>query len=158
MIISYSFYHKDSGALHPKRFCTDDATQLRGNTPADHVAIEGAYDHLSQRIDLSSPPELVDAFDEHQRPMGQRAVPRMIDYQPPQPSPDHEWDPGTKRWGLNAATVAKAQKRAAARARIAELVASQHQWIRRHILGDTSALAHLQEIDSQIAKLQEMLG
>jgi hypothetical protein len=34
-----------------------------------------------------------------------------------------------------------------------KLEASQHTWIRRHALGDKSALARLQEIDDEVAVL-----
>ena len=41
--------------------------------------------------------------------------------------------------------------------RIAQLEESQHTWIRRHALGDASAIAHLREIDDEVAVLTDQL-
>ena len=148
-----SFFHKETGALHGNQLiCSDDAV-VALNTPPDHIAVDGHYNCLSQRVDVPMPPELVDDINQYGCTVGKRIVHRVIDYVPPSPSTEHEWNPETKRWVLNLATVAEEQKRAAATARIAQLEASQHTWIRRHVLGDNTALAHLQEIDDEVAVL-----
>jgi hypothetical protein len=152
-MISYSFYHRESGAIHPKVFSTDDATQLRANTPADHLPIEGHHDPLSKRVDVTVPPELVDDINRYGCAVGKRFVHKIIDYQPPAPSADHEWNAETKRWQLSAAVQAKAQARAAAAARIAELEASQHGVVRDLLLGGAAARPRLQAIADEIERL-----
>ena len=66
---------------------------------------------------------------------------KVIDYQPPQPSPDHEWNAVTKRWQPSAATTAKAEARQAALERFAALEAFQARAVRDWTLsGDVSRL------------------
>jgi hypothetical protein len=136
-MISYSFYHKESGVIHSRRFSTDDPTQLRGNTPADHAAIEGHHDHLSKRFDLETK--------------------QVVEWMPPAPSADHVWNPETKRWQLSAAAAEKIERSNAARVRIAQLEASQHRHVREHCLGFSGAADRLQAIDAEIATLREVL-
>jgi hypothetical protein len=154
----YSFYHKETGAIHQKRFSTDDPTQVRGNTPADHIAIDGHHDHLSKRVDVSVPPELVDDISPRGFVVGKRIAHKIIDYQPPAPSAQHEWDAVKKRWQLSAAAQGKAQARQAAQARIAGLRASSIDVMRSLLLGNESARAQLQAIADEIeAALQAAL-
>lgn len=56
--------------------CSGD--YLDANVEADCGCVIGEYDALSQRVDL--------------------ATGLVIDYQPPQPSPDHAWDAELRRW------------------------------------------------------------
>lgn len=132
----YSFFHKDTGVLAPHVLgCPDDALEI--NTPADHTAIEGAHDHLSKRVDV--------------------ATGEVVDYQPPAPSVDHEWNDASKRWQLSAAAQAKIDKRAAALARITQLEASQHRPLREMMLDPIGGVARVREIDAEIAALRKDL-
>ncbi len=90
------------------------------NTPAGHGAYVGYLDALSQRMDVST---------------GQ-----IVDYQPPQPSPRHEWNPVTRRWQKQAAL-----KRSAALARIAELEKGQHRTVRETLIRACHAIDALKE-------------
>ena len=64
---TWSFYDAATGAIAPGAMtCT--SAQADANTPASHVAIEGRFDHLSQRVNLQT---------------GQ-----VEDYQPPAPADD----------------------------------------------------------------------
>jgi hypothetical protein len=51
-----SFYHKDTGVLHPQRFATTDERPgtLANNTPPDHLAIEGKHDNRTHRVDVAT--------------------------------------------------------------------------------------------------------
>jgi len=49
----YSFYHRETGAIHPHRFATDDETQLAANIPLEHIAIPGDHDHRAARYDIA---------------------------------------------------------------------------------------------------------
>jgi hypothetical protein len=170
---SYSFYHKETGVIHPKQLGTDDPSQVPGNTPADHIAIEGHYDHLCTRVDvdlhrqflaLQQEPELPYRDQEPQRDPAPRQAKLdalwanvLVDYQPPAPSADHEWDGETKRWRLSAATTAKAQARAAALVAIAALETQGIRPMRELTLGLPGAQERLASIDSQIAALRASL-
>lgn len=133
----YSFYHKESGALHPKLFGTDDVTQVAGNTPADHFAIEGHHDHQSKRVDIKTK--------------------QVVEWIPPTPSADHVWNPETKRWQPSAATVDKINRDNAARARISLLEASQHRYVREHCLGIEGTTEKLMAINDEISTLEKGL-
>ena len=136
----YSLYDSGTGLFVGRTFGTDladpatHAQALAANTPPGHAAIEGHHDHLSRRVDL--------------------ATGHVIDYQPPAPSPDHEWHAPTKRWRLSEAAQAAAATRADARARIAELEAASGPLVRKAVLGDVQALTALRMLDAEIAGVQ----
>jgi hypothetical protein len=133
---TYSFYHKETGVIAGMSFSStaDDAAL---NTPPEHIAIEGRHDHLSKRVDI--------------------ATSEVVDYLPPQPSSDHEWDAETKRWQLNAAVTTKAQARAAALAAIATLETMTARCMREALLGQPEGLDRVAAIDGQIANLRALL-
>ena len=131
---TYSFYHPETGQIHHQAFGTDDARMLKANTPAGYVATPGCLDPLSQRIDVTTG--------------------EVVDYQPPSPSADHEWNATTKRWQINAAVTAKAEARRSALASIAALEASQDCAIRELALGQAGALDRLKALDIEIAALR----
>jgi hypothetical protein len=136
----YSFYHKVTGELHPHVFGTDDKSMLAGNTPPDHVAIEGKLDRLSMRVDVT------------------RSPPVIVDHQPPQPSADDEWNAKTKRWQLKAEVVARANERAAAIARIAQLDASSVPILREYAIGISGTREKLKAINDEVAALRLIAG
>lgn len=73
--------------------------------------VMGEFDPLSQRVDLLT---------------GQ-----VVDYVPPQPSPDHVWNTTTKRWDyIKPAALALADAKAAARQQINRLCAARLSAIR----------------------------
>lgn len=135
---TYSFYHADTGAIHGNRFSSTDPADVELNTPADHIAIEGYHDHLSKRVDV--------------------ATGELVEHQPPAPSREHEWNEDTKRWHLNAVANDRANRKAAAIARIAQLEASQHRVVREALLGIPGARVKLSEIDDEITSLRSQVG
>jgi len=171
MIRSY-FYDVATGLFSGRYFSSSDvdevahARAVQLNLPEGHGAIAGRFDHLSQRVDIErlqreddeaatawaakgddkGPPSRVVATAAH-----------VIDYQPPAPSTDHEWNPDTKRWLLSAVAQATVAAAAAAKARHAELIGQQHDDIRRAVLGDTSALERLRAIDTEVTALRGQL-
>jgi hypothetical protein len=80
--------------------------------------VEGAYDHLSQRVDLESG--------------------AVVDYQPPQPSPDHEWREnvvnGRPRWVKKAEVVERERRAVAAQQEIDVLERSKIRALTDHAL------------------------
>lgn len=129
-----SFYRKDTGLFNGTHLIASDAKVVALNTPAGHIAIDGHHDHLSQKVDL--------------------ATGHIVDYRPPRPSPDDEWNMETKRWEPSAAAVAQASKRAAAGARIEQMHIASVRALREHALGIGDAAVRLKAIDDEIALLR----
>lgn len=109
-----SFYHKETGLLHNTQLTASDDDLVELNTPADYIAIDGHHDPDQYRVDVSTG--------------------ELVDYQPPQPTINHEWNTDTRRWQLTGAELERKQKRPDALARIAELEAHQHRLVREALL------------------------
>jgi hypothetical protein len=141
---TYSLFDTTTGLFVGRTFSTDlredtgaHARALAANTPAGHGVLEGVHDHLSRRVEL--------------------ATGTVLDYQPPAPSADHEWNADIKRWQLSAAAQAKAAAAAMVRARHEELIRQQHDDVRRAVLGDVAARERSQAIESEIGALQSAI-
>jgi hypothetical protein len=128
-----SFYHVETGLLHDVMLTTSDESIIALNAPAGHIAIDGHHDSLSKRVNVETG--------------------EVVEYQPPAPSAEHVWHDETKRWRLSDGAQAKIDGRAAALARIAALVDSQHQFVREYLLGVAPALERLAAIHDEIGKL-----
>lgn len=140
---THSFYDLTTGLFTGQTFSCDVADPptyarlLAANLPPGCASIEGAHDRENYRVDLASG--------------------EVIDYQPPQPSADHEWDAAAKRWQLNAIAAAAQVAKEVALTRIQALEASQHRAVREAALGDAAAIIRLRTIDQQIAALRKQL-
>ena len=102
----FHYYHQDTGALYDGAFVVNSPhpeADAAANAPPDHLPIEGTFDHMSQKIDVTTR--------------------QPVDWQPPAPSEHHEWDVAARRWRLSAAATERQAKRAAAMAEIARLEA-----------------------------------
>lgn len=136
-VAPWSFYDPATGALTGRTYAGPESL-LALNTPPGHHALKGHHDHLSKRVDLQSG--------------------AVVDWQPPQPSPDHQWDQQSRRWQLSASAQERQAARAEALERIAALEAAQHRAVRELLLelaSEHPGLNRLQEIDTQIAQLRE---
>jgi hypothetical protein len=93
----------------------------------------GRFDHLSQRVDIDTQ--------------------TIVDYQPPQPSTEHEWNAATKRWQLTIEAEAIDIADAQARAEIQDLETRSLRAIREVILSpkDQDAIMRLDGLERQIA-------
>src|ERR1039458_1425660 len=89
-----------------------------------HAFVGADVDRRSQRVDIVT---------------GQ-----LIDYQPPQPSSDHEWNATNKRWHLTQAVQAKQAARSTALAKIAALEASGVRCARELALGQAGPVGKVQ--------------
>ena len=131
------FYDEATGLFTGRSLSVTDgehaAAAIKANTPPGKVGFEGDVDPLAQRVDVSTG--------------------KLVDYQPPQPSADHEWDASTKRWQLTAAAATRKRARAAALQQIAALEQSQHGAVRDALLG--RGTDRLKAIDEQIAELRK---
>lgn len=129
---TYSFYDPVTGAIDPTTI-TCPASQAVGQRPG-LTRIEGHLDHLSQRVD----PE----------------TGAPVDYQPPQPSLNHEWDAPARRWRLTDTAKQAELRRAAAQARIQQIESKQMRALREMALGKEGAAARLARMDDEIAALR----
>lgn len=135
-MMRWSFYRADTGEFTGDRYSAPDDSMLDVNTPAGCIAVEGHHDHLSKRV--------VDG--------------RVVDYQPPKPSVDHEWN--GSRWVLNASAVARNSTRARALARIADLERRAIRPSQELQLNpdDAEARARLADLRAQIAAQRVLLA
>jgi hypothetical protein len=137
MIKTYSLYEAATGIFTGKRLHCDDEGLLAVRLPAGTLALEGAYDHRNQRLDL--------------------ATGRVVAYRPPAPSGDHEWDEAGKRWQVKASVRGEGRS-TVIYARIAALEATQGRAVREATLGDASAMKRLKDIDAEITDLRRELA
>lgn len=114
--------------------------QLAANMPPGLLAIEGRFDRLSQRVDLETG--------------------TVVDWQPPAPDGDHEWNPDSKRWVLKIEIAAAIERSRAALAEIEKLEGSQARPLRELAIDPSaeSAAAKLRAIDEEIAALRRDLS
>lgn len=145
MMRHWSFYREDDGAFTGESFASTIPDHHLAQLPAGCAAKEGAFDHLSQRVDLTDTAHPV------------------IDWQPPQPSPDHEWNPEQRRWRLKPAAEEKAARRARARDRIRQLEQEELRVARVLLLEiagqasfESEAHARLRELDREIREQEEL--
>jgi hypothetical protein len=137
MIKTYSLYEAATGLFTGKRLHCDDEGLLAVRLPAGTLAMEGAFDHRSQRMDL--------------------ATGAIVAYRPPAPSSDHEWDNVGKRWQVKPAVRGETRS-TVIYARIQALEATQGRAVREATLGDASAMKRLKEIDAEITDLRKELA
>ena len=137
-----SYYDVTTGLFNGTTLATTNERAFLHNTPPGHAAIEGEYDHLSQRVDIAQTPPVV------------------VDYEPPQPSADHEWNATKKRWVLSDEAQERATARNHALYRIAQLESQQARAIREHMLSGKATspgLDRLLAIENEITTLRKDL-
>lgn len=137
MIKTFSLYEAATGLFTGKRLQCDDDALLEVRLPPGTLAREGAFDHMSQRVELTTG--------------------EIVAYHPLAPSSDHEWNAASKRWQLKSAVRPTEGRRAVVFARIHALETSQGRAVREATLGDATAMKRLKEIDAEIAALRAEL-
>jgi hypothetical protein len=103
MMKTFSLYEAATGLFTGKRLHCDDEGLLAVRLPAGTLALEGAFDHRRQRMDL--------------------ATGAIVAYRPPAPSADHEWDDAGKRWQVKPARATEDQGRAVREATLGDAAA-----------------------------------
>jgi hypothetical protein len=137
MIKTFSLYEAATGLFTGKRLQCDEDALLNVRLPPGTLAMEGAFDHMSQRVDLSTG--------------------SVVAYHPLAPSPEHEWNAASKRWQVRQSVRPSEGRRAVVFARIHALETSQGRAIREATLGDPAAMKRLKDIDAEIAALRAEL-
>jgi hypothetical protein len=160
----FSFYDKTTGIFSGRTFF-GPREYLAINTPSGHASIEGEHDHLSRRIDIerfhrdreaaleahrAHRPEVDPAFE------FRATAAHVIDWQPEQPSADHEWNTDTRRWQLSATASGRIARRQSALGRIRELERQQARPMRELAIdaGNAEARKRLEAIEAEIASLR----
>jgi hypothetical protein len=106
-----------TSAKHPSAV----ATFIDASTPAGHGAYVGKYvDYLSKKVDVQTG--------------------LLVEYQPPQPSRKHTWNPDAKRWQIK-----NREQRDITLARIAQLESSTHRAVRETLIRACEALDAIKE-------------
>lgn len=142
----WSFYRLSDGAFTGQRY-SGVLDNLAANTPEGCGAIEGEYDHLSYRVDLTDPPV-------------------VVDYVPTKPADTatatYTWDADVRRW-IAAPTLEgkRVPLRVIVRRRIALWEARQHRPVREWILASLAVRATIvptiQAIEDRIVALRAKL-
>lgn len=136
----YSYYHKDTGLFDGQQVMVTDIRGIEGHIPADHMAIEGHHDPLTKKVDLTTG--------------------NVVDYQPPQPSDDHEWHEPSKSWVIKQSILDEQARRNAIMVQINALEAKQPRVIRDIFLNSadgSAAMKQLHDIEDQIVELRKGL-
>ena len=133
---TWSFYDEQTGLFTGRIY---SGALLKENTPAGCGSAEGAIDHLSQRVEL--------------------ATGEIIDYQPPPPDVDHEWDTVSRRNVLKPEVAVRRAEKAVARTRINELERAQLRPLRELAIDakNAEAAARLADIDTEIRRMRATL-
>lgn len=133
--MKWTFYDPETGLFSGRAFKAPNDAALELNTPAGLVAMPGEYDHLSQRVDESG---------------------EVVDWIPPAPDADHDWNDERKRWALKPEVAEARQTRRRALERIQELELGQLRSVRELLLtpGAQAARAALQAADEEIQALR----
>jgi len=131
---SWSFFRPETGEILDQGY-SGPADALAINTPEGCQPIEGKYDCRSQRIENGV----------------------AVDWQPPQPSDDHEWR--HRRWVLKPEVVERRLARERAQQQINDWEGKQERAVRELLLNpdDAFARSRLQQINDQIALLRTEL-
>lgn len=157
----WSFYKSATGLFTGGIFSSDDYESIKMNTPSDCVAIEGHYDHLSQRVDLAALRLIAELDPEKDADRIAELQSRLVyDYQPLQPDDDHEWNADIKRWQIKPDIASKRQAIAEAQKEIDRMERLQLRAVRELSInrGNDEALRRLQEIDDQIALQRQLIA
>lgn len=138
---TWHFYRLSDGALTGRSFGASSDRDLARNTPPGCGVIEGVTHPHAQRVDTET---------------GQ-----LVDWQPPKPSDDYEWDASTRRWVKKREVAAAERASAQAQAEINALELQQLRAIREALietLPDGDAKRRLVEAEAAIAARRPLLA
>lgn len=180
----YRFFDELTGSFHPMSVKATSLEDAIASQPLGHNLIVGSFDHLCQRVDIEkanaaravhdaahaenvarrrsdhyySPSVPGLEFMEPPKPIFLASADMVVPYQPPAPSPDHEWNAETGRWVWGQTAVDRQDAARTAKARIESLEIQERPLLRRLALDSTDAAARtsLAAIDTEIAELRKM--
>lgn len=139
----YTIADLNAGGVFVRHLSCGDK-QLHLNVADHELAVPGRHDLYASR------------YDEQTQ--------SVVDYQPPQPDADYEWNEQTKRWQKREAVLLREQRRTVAQTRIDQLETKQARILRELEIdpakvGDDGKTPkeRLVEIDHQIEQLRGQL-
>lgn len=132
----WHFYRLADGIFTRATIAATHAELVAENTPEGCGAIAGDIDPDSMRVDLET---------------GQ-----VVDWQPPAPSDEHQWDADARRWDLPPEAAKREAERIDAQRRIEALELQQLRPLRELLIDPDSqaARAKLIEIEDEVATLR----
>jgi len=142
----WSIYRLSDGMFTGQQFGSSIPGHHVLNVPSGCGVMEGRHDHLCKRVEVTG-----DAWGDGIDGLSQR---RVVDWRPPQPSSDHEWNQISQRWQLTSDASERAERRARALMRIAEVESRQPRAMREHALGYDGAAQRLRDLDAEIVSLR----
>lgn len=121
------------------------------------VQFRGADDDIAANAPAGSVP-----LDAVEFPHAMRLVDgALVEYQPPAPDADHEWNAQTRRWQLSSDAAGRIQRKRAAQDAIEVLERQQARAMREHAIGRGGTAAQLkkrlEDIDDQITALRSQI-
>lgn len=133
---TWHFYDLETGLFTRQRLAASDAALVDANTPAGCGAFAGDVDPDSMRVDLDT---------------GQ-----VVDWQPPAPSEEHQWNADARRWELPPEAAKREAEGIDAQRRIEALELQQLRPLRELLIDQSSAPARakLAAIEDEIATLR----
>lgn len=130
----YSFYDLATGLFTGSGF-TGSEESLMLNLKEGVGAMPGEFDQFSQAVE----------------PM----TGRIVNYQPPSPGEDYEWNETTKRWVLGRTAQLAFDNDVAARARLADIDSASIRALREAAIGDkAAAVAMLTDLEAEAVELR----
>lgn len=142
---NWAFYDASTGLFRPKRITCPDTFDISKNTPEGCIAIEGSYDHLSQRMDIERG--------------------EVVDYVPPAPNDDFEWNADIKRWLKRPEVLQWERASEVAQAQLAAIDAQKVRALTDHVLAPNERGAdgklpreRLAEFEAQMEPLRAVKG
>lgn len=135
----WHFYRLSDGTFTRQSMVTADAELVAANTPSGCAAIAGNIDPDSMRVDLETG--------------------SVVDWQPPAPSDEHEWQPDERRWQLKPAAARREADAVNAQRRIEALERRQLRSLRELLIDNSNAAARreLATIEDEITALRPKL-
>jgi hypothetical protein len=135
---TYSFYDRDTGIFTGEKLLSNNLIDRQ--VPEGCSAIEGDFDPLSERLDLTD-------YD----------IPIVVSYVPPRPDAGFEWHADVTRWKVSDVVQARIDARAVALRRIGEIESAQPRTLREFALGFAGAAERLKAMDDEITALRKDL-
>ena len=135
-MIHVSFADPETGLFDGRQLVAPNRETVQLNARG-RLVVDGVHDHRNKRFDLASQ--------------------TVVDYQPPQPSPDHVWDADDQLWKLSPEAEGVRLARRAARQNLSTADARAVRALIEHALGDPAAVERLRTLEANKVQLRSKL-
>ena len=135
MNVTISLYDPATGAFTGECRSGPSREHLLSRLPAGLAAVEGEFDHMSKRVADPKTGE-------------------VVDWQPPQPDADHEWNDQRRRWMKKPEVEARETRRGEALQAAREIERDRQARRMRELMIELTDDPALREIEAQIEALR----